>query len=79
MTPDTFYKTFITALLEDIVIYYIAYYIPGITEHCNDFGTKEGDNKILITAMSDHLYKITICRKDETKEERLRIAKYDFE
>ena len=75
MTPDTFYKIFITSLLKGIVIYYIAYYEPT-KKNSYHFGTK-GDNKIIITAMSNCLHKIRIYHDKTKEEERVRVAKYD--
>lgn len=81
MTPDTFYKIFITSLLEGTVTHYIAYYEGTTLRHCNTYGSNYSELalELVITKLSDCIYKIRIYEDMRTKEERLEIDKYDFE
>lgn len=81
MTSDTFYKTFITSLLEGTVTHYIAYYEGTTLRHCNTYGSNYSELalELVITKLSDYIYKIRVYENMRTKEERLEVDKYDFE
>lgn len=85
MIPDTFYRTFITSLLEGTVTHYTAYYDnttlrPYITiRHYTTYGSNYSELalELVITKLSDYTYKIKVYEDMRTKEERLEIYKYE--
>lgn len=81
MTPNRFYKTFITSLLKGTVTYYVAYYDNTALRNYYEAGSEHSNRtlELIITKLSDYIYKIRVYRNQRTEEERLRIAKYDFE
>lgn len=81
MNPDTFYRTFITALLEGTVTHYIAFYDNSGLKHCNTYGSNYSELalELVITKLSDYIYKIRVYKDMRTKEERLEAIKYDSE
>ena len=81
MTLDRFYKTFIFSLLNGTVTCYTAFYDDTVFREFNYYGSKyeKPAFELVITALSNYIYNIRIFRNMRTKEERIRVGKYDFE